>query len=275
MVPQASLSYSKPSALPGVELLTAVNNSRIWRLFHERYCICGCSVAATSWIYRGKNQFTSDNSIGLMEPGETHVVTSSLRPSNFNAFFLDQHVVSDFAREARLSGVQHFRTAQTSDPVFFTSLGNAASSVQNAESPLDQQVKFFEFLSLALGYAEKGRFLPVSPRTHSAVRRARDLLQARFNEPVNLSELCEAAHLSRFHLVRSFTSEMGLPPHAYQIHVRIERARQLLLNGVPSSQVASAMGFSDQSHFARHFKSVMKVSPNQYARAVATRKKLL
>jgi AraC-like DNA-binding protein len=257
-----------------VELLTAVNNSRIWRLFHERYCICGCSVAATSWMYRGKSQFTSDNSIGLMELGETHVVTSSLRPSNFNAFFVDQDVISDFAGEAGFSGITHFRSAQISDPVLFAALGRAALSIQEAESPLDQQVRFIEFLTLILGYAEKKRSAAVSPRTHSAVRRARDLLQARFNEPVNLAELCEAAHLSRFHLVRSFTSEMGLPPHAYQIHVRIERARQMLLKGIPSGQVASAMGFSDQSHFTRHFKSVMKVSPSQYVRATVEKKTL-
>jgi AraC-like DNA-binding protein len=241
-------------------------------MFHERYCICGCSVAATSWNYRGKSQFTSDNSIGLMEPGEVHRVTSSLRPSNFNAIFVDQDVVSDFASEAGFSGIPHFRTAQISDSVLFAALVRSASSIQDAESPLDQQVRFIEFLTLALGYAEKKHSAAASPRAHSAVRRARDLLHDRINEPVNLSELCHAANLSRFHLVRSFTREIGLPPHAYQIHMRIERARRLLLNGIPSSQVASAMGFSDQSHFTRHFKNIMHVSPSQYARAAAKKK---
>ena len=209
-----------------------------------------------------------------MEPGETHVVTSSLRPSNFNAFFVDQDVVSDFASEAGFSGIAHFRTAQISDPLLFAALSRCASSIQDAESPLDQQVRFTEFLSLILGYAEKKHSAALSPRTHSAVRRARDLLHDRFNEPVNLHELCQAANLSRFHLVRSFTREIGLPPHAYQIHVRIERARQLLLNGIPSGQVASAMGFSDQSHFTRHFKNIMNVSPSQYARAAGKKKNI-
>jgi AraC-like DNA-binding protein len=268
-VPQASLTYIKPSALSGVELLGAANNSRVWSMFHERYCICGCSVAATSWTYRGKQQFTGDNSIGLMEPGETHRVTKSLRPSHFNAFFVEQDTVSDFAREAGLPGVQHFRTAQISDPVLFAALARAATSIQDAESPLDQQVKFFEFLSLTLGYAENGRSAAAIPHAHSAIRRARDLLQSRFNEPVTLAELSEVAHLSRFHLVRSFTREMGLPPHAYQLHVRIERARQLLSKGLPAGQVASAVGFSDQSHFTRHFKRAMRISPSEYARAVA------
>ena len=42
----AALTYLRTASLSGVELLVATNNSRIWRLFHERYCVCACSMAA-------------------------------------------------------------------------------------------------------------------------------------------------------------------------------------------------------------------------------------
>jgi len=270
--PTALLTYFRSLSLPGVELLVAENNSRIWRLFHERYCICGCSVAATAWSYRGKNQFTADRNIGLMEPGEIHCVKSILRPSNFKAFFIDREVVSEFAREAGLSGVQHLRVAQIADPELFTALESAASSVEAGESSLEQQIKFAEFLAGVLGYAEKAPLNAAYSHGHTALRRARDLLQARFNEQVTLSELAEAAHLSRFHLVRSFTHEFGIPPHAYQLHVRVERACALLRAGLGSGQIASSTGFSDQSHFTRHFKKIMLVTPSEYARGIAPRK---
>ena len=268
--PTAALTYFRPPSLPGVELLVAENNSRIWRLFHERYCICGCSVAATAWSYRGKNHFTSNRTIGLMEPGEIHCVKSMLRPSNFKAFFVDREVVSEFAREAGLYGVQHFQEAQVADPALYSGLIRCASSIQAGEAALDQQVKFVEFLTAVLGYTEKKP--AITTYAHAAIRRARTLLHARFNESVTLAELSAASHLSRFHLVRSFTREFGLPPHAYQIHMRIERARELLRAGMPSVQVASSVGFSDQSHFTRHFKKIMRVTPSEYARGIAPRK---
>jgi len=268
----ASLTYLRTATLSGVELLVASNNSRIWRLFHERYCVCACSVAATTWNYRGKTNFTGDNSIGLMEPGEIHCVKSSLRPSNFKAFFIDRQVVSDFARESGLSGVPHLQVAQISDPALFAALERAASSIEAGEESLDQQISFVEFLAGVLGYAEKAPRNAVYSHAHAAIRRARDLLQMRFNETVTLSELAAASRLSRFHLIRSFANGLGLPPHAYQILVRIERARELLRKGAHSGQVASLVGFSDQSHFTRHFKKIMLVTPSQYARGVAPKK---
>src|ERR1700751_2459035 len=136
----APLTYLRTASLPGVELLVAINNSRIWRLFHERYCICACAVAATTWNYRGKTIFTGDNSIGLMEPGEIHCVKSALRPSNFKTFFIDREVVGDFAREAGIPGEPHLRAAQVSDAALFAALERMASSMEAGEDPLGQQI---------------------------------------------------------------------------------------------------------------------------------------
>jgi AraC-like DNA-binding protein len=144
--------------------------------------------------------------------------------------------------------------------------------METGEGPLGQQVSFVEFLARVLGYAEKAPRYAVHSHVHAAIRRARDIPQTRFSETVTLSELAAASHLSRFHLVRSFTQRVGLPPHAYQIHVRIERARELLRKGMHSGQVAPLVGFSDQSHFTRHFKKIMRVTPSKYARGVAGRK---
>ncbi len=47
---------------------------------------------------------------------------------------------------------------------------------------------------------------------------------------------------------------MGLPPHAWLVQARLQKARQLLKQGVQIVMVAQQCGFSDQSHFNRHFK---------------------
>ncbi|HEY0468097.1 MAG TPA: helix-turn-helix domain-containing protein, partial [Polyangiaceae bacterium] len=75
------------------------------------------------------------------------------------------------------------------------------------------------------------------------------------------------AGLSRFEALRAFKKRYGLPPHAYQLCLRIGHARRLLLEGAPAAEVAARCGFADQSHFTRHFKRFNGVTPMQYATA--------
>ena len=48
--------------------------------------------------------------------------------------------------------------------------------------------------------------------------------------------------------MRSFTADLGVPPHTYQINARVERAKHLLLRGDAIAEVTLAPGFHDQSH---------------------------
>ena len=57
-----------------------------------------------------------------------------------------------------------------------------------------------------------------------------------------------------------------MPPHAYQIQLRILRAKQLLAEGVRPSEVASLAGFCDQSLLNRHFRRIAGTTPGRYAR---------
>jgi AraC-like DNA-binding protein len=69
------------------------------------------------------------------------------------------------------------------------------------------------------------------------------------------------------HLVRSFTRQFGLSPHAYVIGRRIDAARRLMLRGAAPADVATAVGFYDQAHFTRHFKRHTATTPASYARS--------
>jgi AraC-like DNA-binding protein len=78
-----------------------------------------------------------------------------------------------------------------------------------------------------------------------------------------------AAELDRSvpHLVRSFTREFGLSPHAYLTGRRVDMARRLLLHGTAPADVATAVGFYDQAHLTRHFKRHTSATPSSYARS--------
>jgi AraC-like DNA-binding protein len=100
----------------------------------------------------------------------------------------------------------------------------------------------------------------------SAVRTAREYIDAHYDVDVSLSELAALVHLSPFYFARAFQKDVGLPPHAYLETVRIKRARELLLRGVPITDVSAAVGYGDQSHFTHRFKRLVGMTPGQVAR---------
>jgi AraC-like DNA-binding protein len=102
---------------------------------------------------------------------------------------------------------------------------------------------------------------------HPAVARARAYLDASA-EPVSLDVLAGKVRLSKSHLVRLFRTQVGLPPHAYSLRLRISRACRLLASGVPIAEVAHVAGFADQSHLTRHFKDRVGLTPGAYVRTL-------
>ncbi len=70
---------------------------------------------------------------------------------------------------------------------------------------------------------------------------------------------------SQFRFIRLFKENTGLSPHKFLIQNRVRKAQQLLLNSHCSlAEVAQATGFYDQSHFIRHFKAMVGLTPSEY-----------
>jgi AraC-like DNA-binding protein len=109
------------------------------------------------------------------------------------------------------------------------------------------------------------RTLPGGP-LRPEIARARAIIQERFDQMISLSTLADEVGLSKFHLLRLFREEVGATPHAYQLHLRIARARELLDARASAAEVALACGFADQAHFTRTFKRIVGFTPGRFRR---------
>ncbi len=98
-------------------------------------------------------------------------------------------------------------------------------------------------------------------------KRIRDLLDANLGGDISLDDLAGECRLSTRHLSRAFRQTMGMPPHRWLLLHRVEKAKSSLSNpGLPLSDIASACGFADQSHFTRVFTQMAGVSPGAWRR---------
>lgn len=94
------------------------------------------------------------------------------------------------------------------------------------------------------------------------LKQAVDYIQAHLKQEISLNAIAHHLGISRYYFCRLFKQSTGLSPHQYVIQQRVERAKQLLLQGEMSiADVAQACGFSHQSHLTRHFKRLTGVTP--------------
>jgi AraC-like DNA-binding protein len=98
------------------------------------------------------------------------------------------------------------------------------------------------------------------------MHQVRDYLHDRMGSDIGLDELAAWAGIDRFRLSRQFKNTFGLSPHAWLVRLRLRTARMLLAKGEDLAQVASLVGFADQSHMGRWFQRAYRLSPAAYQR---------
>lgn len=97
------------------------------------------------------------------------------------------------------------------------------------------------------------------------VRRGVEYLAANFASPVTRDDLARILERSPAYVSRIFQRELGLSPWEVLIHMRLERARELLLDADRTViEVALAVGFNDPAYFARTFRRELGLSPQEY-----------
>lgn len=126
---------------------------------------------------------------------------------------------------------------------------------------LEQESAVAEIVDIALGAVGRQGLDTHIPE---AVHRAQKFIDEHYRASFGLDDLAEAAGASKFHLARSFTRALGLSPLAYRTQRRIHEARRLILAGASLVEVATTLGFSDQSHLTRQFQSIVGISPGRY-----------
>ncbi len=94
------------------------------------------------------------------------------------------------------------------------------------------------------------------------LRKATEFIQENCMRGIRLEELAALAGVSQSHFSHAFKASTGVAPHQWQMNARLERAKQMILQGnQPLTVVATETGFSDQAHFTRVFRKNVGTTP--------------
>jgi YesN/AraC family two-component response regulator len=98
-----------------------------------------------------------------------------------------------------------------------------------------------------------------------AITRARQFIQDNQSEDLSLGQVAKAVNMSTFYFCKMFKKATGLNFTDYVSRVRVEKAKNLLLNrNLRVSEIAYEVGFQSLTHFNRVFKKIMGQSPTNY-----------
>ncbi|WP_419779327.1 AraC family transcriptional regulator [Maridesulfovibrio sp.] len=132
---------------------------------------------------------------------------------------------------------------------------------------LEKHAALNSFLYQVIEKHSRGEIVPRKVGAQQdALQRVKSFIDQNFQQKLTLPELAEIACLSPFHLQKIFVGQYGRSPQEYIIYRRVQEAQRLIENNTPLIEAALKSGFSDQSHFSRHFKKVIGISPGQFVK---------
>ena len=91
-------------------------------------------------------------------------------------------------------------------------------------------------------------------------------ISAHLSEEITVKKLSEITKYHPNYFIGLFKSESGLTPHQYILRLRMQKARALLLGGARVAEASAEVGYSDAASFARAFRAVYGISPQQCAK---------
>lgn len=253
----------------GVDAMSASTTRSYPRHSHDQYGIGVVDGGGhSSWSGRGQVEAGPGEMI-CCNPGEMHDGRAvGGRPRSWRMLYLEPQLMSALCADVSGNGSSEFTFAQ---PVFVSDETRllfdrvhahafreiVGENVMSAETALSALVARLHAHSTARSVKAKG---PVGP-----IRRAKDRIDSDPAAQITLSDLAAEAGMSRFQLLRAFSRQLGLTPHAYIRQRRIHLARRLLRARVGLAEAAAMAGFYDQPHLTRAFVRQFGVTPRQYA----------
>jgi AraC-like DNA-binding protein len=266
-----SIRFWQTAPLAGVELLSArYIEQRFAPHVHDGFVIGMIMAGAQRYRYRGAEHLAGSGTLVLINPDELHTGHKGTEDGwLYRAFYPDTGKIVSLLDELELptTSLPAFGATLYRDPDLVNGFCQLHRLLESPATALQQQTVWREMMLLLLQRHAAVREVANPGKEHRAVLLAKDVMHAQLAAPPSLEELAAAVNLSPFHFARVFRRATGMPPHTWLMQQRIAQARALLQSGCLPLEVATQLGFADQSHLSRQFKQAYGVGPAAYRNA--------
>ncbi len=253
--------------IDGLDLFDAfIYERKFPKHIHDNYTICVTEEGIGEVYCQGEMLRADPKNIILINPETVHASWALKGHTwKYRAMFVDKKLMQRVVDEGTLFDKEVLRHPQLINS-FHETFGHFLKDTPQGLCE-SEVLRFLESLVGAATYKSDR----VQGEERLTIKIVKEYLREHYGENVSIGELASIVGLSTNYLIRTFRRNVGLPPHAYQMQVRIQEAKKALLSCKSIAQVALEAGFFDQSHLNRCFKRILGVTPKQYRQWKAQR----
>ncbi len=255
--------------LDGIELMHAAFAGVAYQTHrHDTYAVGVTLSGVQRFDYRGSTRNSTAGQVFVLHPDESH----------------DGRAGSDDGFEYREVYVAPGRIGEAARAIFGRATplpfvpapvmesapigGAIAGAFRTFPAPLEPLASDSLVHELARGLIDADPSLRQNARPLAcdlpALERARGFLDEACTRVVGSHELEAVTGHSRYDLARQFRQVYGTSPYRYLLMRRLERVRAHIAGGAALADIAADMGFADQAHLSRQFKSTYGLTPALY-----------
>jgi AraC-like DNA-binding protein len=253
----------------GIERIEAFFHAHAYDMHrHDTYAIGRTLSGVQSFHYRRGFVHSQPGRTIVIHPDEPHDGEAGTE----QGFRYRMVYVEPALFQQALGGRPFIEGGISDDPRLY-----AATDVllRGMDCPLDPLERDDAILDLALALdAIAGDRRLQQTADYRAAQLAREYLHDALDHAVTLDALAAATSRDRWSLSRDFRAFFGTSPHRYLTMRRLDRVRQLIVQGRPLADAAAAAGFADQSHMTRHFVKTYGLPPSRWLKTLAAQQQV-
>ncbi|RBQ31700.1 AraC family transcriptional regulator [Arcobacter sp. FW59] len=240
-------------------LKASVNKLVLKKHSHEEYSLAVTLKGEQKYLLEGFSLTSCKNGITLFNPEQIHESKSG--SCDYVLLLIKPQLV--------LEGLEQKNIIKFDSPIIYNDkLKQDILNLSNAILTQKDELFCSElFLNVVDNFSKKD-FIFNSKKEKDFIEKSKEMIYYEIENILNIEQISNEFNISKFQFIRKFKANTGFTPYQYFLNTKLNHARKYLDSKKDLYGAIVEFGFSDLSHFNRHFKRVYGITPFEYISSI-------
>jgi AraC-type DNA-binding domain-containing proteins len=258
-----SICYYKIEGCNLLEIKKCQNELQAYKdHLHEELSIGFIQKGATNLNVNGKEYYIKAKEATVIYPFASHICQPvDLTNWEFTMIYINKDFyknILDGMDEAHFMGIKKLNDEE------YKKVNDMIATIKGNETLIEKEEKIISVLVDIFINCD----INIDVVKDKQIEEIRKYIEINFLEQLKLDDIEMHFGLNKFGIIRSFKNRYNTTPAAYQLQLRVNYAKHLIMENRNLVQVALNSGFYDQAHFTKEFKKAYAITPKQYLKSI-------